>query len=193
MTLSFRAVGAAILLAGIAASSVACAAAAPEAAPTPTATAATPTPSTPAPTPDAQPTEEPIPDPTCDNLIPAETVAAFDELGWTARADIMYVGSTELADGIQCLWGDFTTVSDHVQIFGWAPITDAEARAAQDELVASGWVREVTDGGVIITESPETAVATDDEGYGFTYLFGDGWVKSADTKQSLILVAWPPA
>ena len=37
----------------------------------------------------------------------------------------------------------------------------------------------------------DTAVATDDEGYGLTYLFGDGWVKYADTKQSIALVEWP--
>lgn len=29
---------------------------------------------------------------------------------------------------------------------------------------------------------------TDGEGYGMTYLFGDGWVKVADTKQGLVLV-----
>ena len=39
--------------------------------------------------------------------------------------------------------------------------------------------------------STDTAVATDDEGYGLTYLFGDGWVKYADTKQSIALVEWP--
>ena len=44
---------------------------------------------------------------------------------------------------------------------------------------------------MIVTESADTAVATDDEGYGLTYLFGDGWVKYADTKQSIALVEWP--
>ncbi len=29
------------------------------------------------------------------------------------------------------------------------------------------------------------------DGYGLTYLFGDGWVKLADTRQSLILVDTP--
>ena len=47
--------------------------------------------------------------------------------------------------------------------------------------------------GVYVTESPETAIATDEEGYGMTYLFGDGWVKLADTKQGLLLIEWPPA
>ena len=42
----------------------------------------------------------------------------------------------------------------------------------------------------IVTESADTTVATDDEGYGLTYLFGDGWVKYADTKQGLLLVTW---
>jgi hypothetical protein len=50
-------------------------------------------------------------------------------------------------------------------------------------------VEEVPEG-LIVTESADTTVATDDQGYGLTYLFGDGWVKHADTKQGLLLVTW---
>ena len=49
----------------------------------------------------------------------------------------------------------------------------------------------VSPDGLIVTESSETTVATDEDGYGLTYLFGDGWVKYADTKQGLLLVRWP--
>ena len=55
----------------------------------------------------------------------------------------------------------------------------------QQTLVDQGWVRESRRDGVYITESPETAIAKDDQGYGMTYLFGDGWVTIADTKQGL--------
>ena len=56
---------------------------------------------------------------------------------------------------------------------------------------SQGWVREDSAEGVYITESPETTIAVDEEGYGMTYLFGDGWVKLADTKQGLLLIEWP--
>ena len=38
---------------------------------------------------------------------------------------------------------------------------------------------------------PGTAIATDDEGYGMTYLFTPGQVTVADTKQGLLLIEWP--
>ena len=61
----------------------------------------------------------------------------------------------------------------------------------EDHLVEVGWRVEESSEGTILTESAETTVATDEEGYGLTYLFGEGWVKYADTKQGLILVVWP--
>ena len=69
-----------------------------------------------------------------------------------------------LPDGIQCVWGDFSTATDHVQIFGWAPITQAQAETAASELVAEGWTREESDEGVYVTENPETAIAVDEDG-----------------------------
>ncbi|TDN92581.1 hypothetical protein [Microbacterium sp. BK668] len=97
----------------------------------------------------------------------------------------------EIPDGVQCIWGDFSTASDQVQIFGWAPISEDLAESAESELVGQGWRREDSPEGVYVTENPDTAVSVDEEGYGLTYLFGDGWVKYADTKQGILLVEWP--
>lgn len=155
----------------------------------------TPTPfaTSPEPTPDASASSAPAGDPQCDTIIPASTVEDFESVGWTVRAETFRVGEIEIPDGIQCIWGDFTTATDHVQIFGWAPISEQEAAEARDQLEAMKWRVEETPEGIIVTESAETTVATDAEGYGLTYLFGDGWVKYADTKQGLLLVVWPSA
>ena len=178
---------AALVLTATLLATTACAGPAPEAAapqtPTPLATSPTPTPS---------PTQSaaPVGDPTCETIIPAATVEDFDSVGWTARAETFRIGELEIPEGVQCVWGDFTTATDHVQIYGWAPISADDAVDAQNALVAQGWSREETPEGLIVTESAETTVATDDQGYGLTYLFGDGWVKYADTKQGLLLVTW---
>ena len=78
-----------------------------------------------------------------------------------------------------------------MQIFGWTPIDDAEAAAAEKELTASGWKVEREDEGTYVTENPEWLGGRGVDGYGLTYLFGDGWVKFADTRQSLLLVDSP--
>jgi hypothetical protein len=128
---------------------------------------------------------------TCDALIPEETVKAFTDAGWTSREQTFRLGATELPDGIWCEWADFSVVSDHLQIFGWAPIDEDEAAAAQDELVEAGWRREDAGDRVYVTENPDTAVAVDDAGYGMTYEFGPNWVTVSDTKQSLVLIERP--
>lgn len=153
---------------------------------------ATPEPvaTSPTPTPSVTPTAEPVGDPTCETIIPAATVDDFASVGWTVRAEPFRLGELELDGGVQCIWGDFTTATDHVQIYGWAPISADDAADAREELVALGWRTEETAAGVIVTESADTTVATDAEGYGLSYLFGDGWVKYADTKQGLLLVTW---
>ena len=70
----------------------------------------------------------------------------------------------------------------------------AAAEKAEGDLVASGWKREEGAGDeVYITENPDWLAGRGADGYGITYLFGDGWVKVADTKQSLVLIDWPPA
>ncbi|SFS07311.1 hypothetical protein SAMN04487846_2220 [Microbacterium sp. cf046] len=153
----------------------------------------TPTPvaTSPQPTPEVTQSAEPAGDPTCETIIPASTVEDFESVGWTARAESFRIGATEIAGGVQCIWGDFSTATDHVQIYGWAPISAEDAADAQAQLVAMGWRKEDVSAGVIVTESADTTVATDADGYGLTYLFGDGWVKYADTKQGLLLVVWP--
>ena len=173
----------------------ACAAPAPESTALPSETAGAAARESPAPEPDAEATPDSdaasTDEPTCDTIISPTTAADFDSLGWTALADSFTVGGVALADGIQCVWGDFSTATDNIQIFGWAPITETQAEIAEGELTADGWVREDSDEGVYLTENPETAVAVDEDGYGLTYLFGDGWVKYADTKQGIVLVDWP--
>jgi hypothetical protein len=132
--------------------------------------------------------------PTCEGIIPSTTVAAFKNVGWSSQEDPFQIGDQKLSGGIECRWADFSVASDNLQIFGWSPITKAEAQAARDALVSSGWhVLDGTTDGTYITEDKSTALSTDDEGYGMTYLFGDGWVKVADTKQGLLLVDWPPS
>lgn len=115
-------------------------------------------------------------------------------MGWTSREDVFYAGSGPLEGGIQCTWADFDGhASDNLLVYGWAPIDGPTAQALQTELVAQGWVREDADGSVYITESPEIASSVDENGYGTTYQFGEGWVKLARTKQGLLLIEWPPA
>lgn len=164
---------------------------APDAAPSapPAVTPTAPTEATPTDTPDADAGE-----PTCETIIPSTTAADFRSLGWTVQTEAFRVGATELSGGIQCKWGDSSVTSDRIQMFGWAPIEADAVQDAVDELVASGWKREDgSDGLIYVTEDPDWAIGKDADGYGITYLFGDDWVKIADTKQSLVLVEWPPA
>jgi hypothetical protein len=166
----------------------------PEEAPEPTGNANTP--SAPAPQPSASSEPEPTAaaDPACDTIIGSSVVASFESLGWTSQATALYIGSTEIEDGLQCMWADFEgPAGDHGQMFGWAPLSDEQSAEAQDELVAQGWVREEDPAGVYITESADTAIATDAEGYGMTYFFTAGQVEVADTKQGLLLIEWPKA
>ncbi|GEB46061.1 hypothetical protein MTE01_20060 [Microbacterium testaceum] len=138
----------------------------------------------------ATPTTAPI-DPTCENIIPKSTVDDFKSLGWTSQEEPFRIGATALDDGIQCKWGDAKVASDRVQIFGWAPIDDATAQQAEKDLVASGWKLERDATGDYVTENPDWLGGRGADGYGLTYLFGDGWVKFADTRQSLLLVETP--
>lgn len=129
--------------------------------------------------------------PTCEDLIPSSLVEQFTAQGWTSRADLFRVGELTLSDGVQCVWGDYSVASDHVLIFGWAAATAAEADQARASLLASGWRVADDASGSYITEDPATAIATDENGYGMTYQFGDGWITVADTKQGLLLIERP--
>ncbi|MDQ1121873.1 hypothetical protein [Microbacterium trichothecenolyticum] len=130
-------------------------------------------------------------EPTCENIIPKTTADDFKSLGWSSQSEPFRIGAIQLENGIQCKWGDQKITTDRVQMFGWAEIDDADAAKAEKELVAAGWRRESGTAGTYVTENPEWAIGKDADGYGITYLFGDGWVKLADTRQSLVLVDAP--
>ncbi|WP_300268876.1 hypothetical protein [Microbacterium sp.] len=180
---AFAALTTALLLTGCAAGEEP--ATPPDPTPVETEAAAEPVEETPA------PADEETADPTCETIISASTVEALTDLGWTYEQKEFRFGEEIIDGGLECVWGDYTVASDHVQVFGWAPL-DADASAdAQQKLIGSGWLRADADGHTYITEDPAYAMATDEEGFGMTYEFGDGWVKLADAKQSLILIEWP--
>ncbi|WP_429457628.1 hypothetical protein [Microbacterium sp. ZKA21] len=139
-----------------------------------------------------EPTGEPEPAalPTCETLVTPGTVSTLSELGWSARQSEFRIGETVIEKGIYCSWADWDEASDHGQFFAWGELTPDQASAAQSELLAQGWKREDENGALYFTEPPESAFQTDEDGYGMTYLFGDGWVRFADTKQSLVLINW---
>jgi len=130
---------------------------------------------------------------TCDTLIGADLVTELEGQGWSYREDPFTILDSEYPDGIACTWGDFTTASGNLLLWGWSPIGAEETTAAQDALVAEGWIVEESDAGVYVTEDPNEAINTDEGGYGMTYLFGDGWVTVSDTRQGLLLIERPGA
>ncbi|TQK19847.1 hypothetical protein FBY40_2363 [Microbacterium sp. SLBN-154] len=143
--------------------------------------------------PSAPPTEEPAPatDPTCETIIPETTVADYDSVGWSAQASPFTITGEEIPGGIECVWANFDgPASDQLHIYGWAPIDEATADEARARLQAEGWTVEDDPEGVYVTEPAETAVTTDENGYGITYFFQAGTVKIADTKQSILLIEW---
>lgn len=159
-------------------------------------TETTPTPQTPKPSPTAsaepaatQPPATPAA-PACDTIVSAGTVQALTDAGWTFEEKEFVVGGVALDQGLLCFWADYTVASDHGQLYGWSEITAGDATKAQSALLGEGWTREDGTDGVYITENPQYAMGTDEDGYGMTYLFGDGWVKFADTRQGLILIDW---
>ncbi|MGB3375044.1 MAG: hypothetical protein WBA87_07890 [Microbacterium sp.] len=125
---------------------------------------------------------------TCENMISAATVDALTSQGWTFQQQELRIGETPVDGGLLCSWADYTTASDHGQMYGWAPISEQLARTAESGLERDGWLRSSADGRTYLTEDPAYAIAQDDEGFGMTYEFGDGWVKFADTKQGLLLI-----
>lgn len=168
----------------------ACAGSTPEAEPS---RAPSPVASSPTAEPSATPTGETAPtaDPTCESIIPESTVADYAGVGWTAQASPFTITGEEVPGGIECVWANFDgPASDQLHIYGWAPIDDATADEARERLQAEGWTIEDTPEGVYVTEPAETAVATDENGYGITYFFEAGTVKIADTKQSILLIEW---
>lgn len=165
-----------------------CSTVAPE--PTPSSPAAQPSATAP-----AQPLASPSPSvsaglPTCDAMISEGTVAALTDLGWTFEEKQFVIGDVTMSDGLLCFWADYSVASDHGQLYGWSEITPEDATRAQSSLLSQGWTRDDGPEGIYITEDPQFAMGTDEAGYGMTYLFGDGWVKVADTREGLILIDW---
>ncbi|WP_435744329.1 hypothetical protein [Microbacterium sp. PMB16] len=157
---------------------------------TPPATSAAPKPAS-----SAEPVSTPTPTTpdaaiSCESMISAGTVEALTAAGWTAKPKEFVVGDVELTEGLLCFWADYSVGSDHGQLYGWSKITEDDASRAQSALLAGGWRREDGPEGTYFTEDPQYSMGTDDDGYGMTYLFGDGWVKLADTKQGLVLIEW---
>ena len=165
----------------------------PAPSPTPTTTESAP-PAAPVETPDASPSATAEASaPSCDTLISASLVDELTSYGWTSRADDL-VGATVVEGGLQCTWADFDgPATDNLLVFGWAPIAASEATRLQADLIGQGWLREDGAQGTYITTDPQYAVAVDEDGYGMTYLFGDGWVTLALTKQGLVLIERPDA
>ncbi|WP_243225064.1 hypothetical protein [Microbacterium sp. CIAB417] len=135
-------------------------------------------------------TPEPEAEPTCETIITPGYVSSLADLGWSAKESEFRIGELVVEDGIYCSWANWEEASDHGQFFAWGELTTDQAAAAQSALLSQGWVRENEDGAVYFTEPAESAFQTDENGYGMTYLFGDGWVRFADTKQSLLLITW---
>lgn len=184
-----RSVSAAAGVALVVAALTACASPAPP--------ASSPSPTTTAPAPQSSPTPTASPEPTpdaalsCESMISNGTVEALTEAGWSAKPKDFVIGDVDLTDsGMLCFWADYSVGSDHGQLYGWAEITTEDAVSAQAALLASGWTREDAPEGTYITEDPQFSMGTDDDGYGMTYLFHDGWVKLADTRQGLVLIDW---
>ncbi len=128
-------------------------------------------------------------DVTCENLLSPDTVETFGSTGWTVREDPFVILDLELPKGIACTWGDFSSpTNDDLILFGWSPISEADASAAEAALEGEGWLRKDDPRGTMITEDPSSALRLDDQGYGMTYLFRNGWVEVSDTRQGLDLI-----
>ncbi|MGP6171303.1 hypothetical protein ACTU6U_05290 [Microbacterium sp. A196] len=167
-----------------------------EPAPAPETPTPTPSASTAAPTASPDPVEteavnEPVADATCETLIAPSTVEIFDAHGWTFKEREFRIGGEVVEGGLECVWGDYTVASDHVQVFGWAPLDASESAGMQQKLLSAGWTRVDEGGHHYVTEDPSFSIAVDEAGFGMTYEFGDGWVTLADTKQGLVLITHP--
>ncbi|MEJ1090044.1 hypothetical protein WDU99_17145 [Microbacterium sp. Mu-80] len=158
--------------------------------PAPEPVATTPPPATVAPEPAEESTPEPHADPTCETIISSGTVDALKSQGWTSMQEEFRIGETVVDGGLMCMWADFSTASDHGQMYAWGPISGETAATAMAGLQRDGWLRSSEGDHVYFTEDPAYAIATDADGFGMTYEFGDGWVEFADTKQGLLLVDW---
>ncbi len=162
--------------------------------PAPTATVGTDAPTT-APT-AAQPDPTSSPDAggldaTCDSIVVADVHEQLVAKGWSFKETPFAAGGVTLDDGLQCTWADFTKPSGNLLLFGWAPLTGDQATKIQNSLEQQGWKRQSEVDYVYMTQDASQAPTVDENGYGMTYEFGDGWVTLADTKQNLLLIQRP--
>ncbi|WP_424935493.1 MULTISPECIES: hypothetical protein [Bacteria] len=153
--------------------------------------AASPSGSSAAGSPEASGSPAPSASPTCETLIGPTTVDTLRKQGWTARQREFSIGPDVIPGGLECPWSDYGSAPDRGLLYGWAPISAEVAANAQKELVSQGWILEESDHGVYVTVDPAFAFVKDEDGYGTTYLFGDGWVTVSDTKQGLLLIDLP--
>ena len=162
--------------------------------PAPTATVGTDAPTT-APT-ASQPDATSSPDAggvdaTCDSIVVADVHEQLVAKGWSFKETPFAAGGVTLDDGLQCTWADFTKPSGNLLLFGWAPLTGDQATKIQNALEQEGWKRESEGDYVYLTQDASQAPTVDENGYGMTYEFGDGWVTLSDTKQTLLLIQRP--
>ena len=145
-------------------------------------------PASPATTPEPTETTATVAAASCENIISPSALDSFEAEGWTVEEEQMTVAAVTLADGISCTWTNAEQAGGNILIFGWSPITAEQAAQAEQSLESDGWTSESTDEGLMVTIDPNMAITVDDDGFGETYLFGDGWVIMAGTKQNLMLV-----
>ncbi len=166
---------------------------APETAPSVAATASGPAVDGSAPTDSPEPEDEPSIAPTCENIIRSLWSTTSRASGGHRRR-ISSASARRRSTAASSASGATRAIaSDRVQIFGWAPIDDSTAAQAVSDLTAAGWKVEKDSDGTYVTENPDWLNGRGVDGYGLTYLFGDGFVKFADTRQSLLLVDSPRA
>lgn len=161
----------------------------------------TPTTTMPSPTQTIIGGSEPQPSPTttkvepaeldCNSLLTEASQAQLEEIGWNSKEEPFVIAGTEMPDGIQCMWADFSVGSGNLMLLAWSPVDDDLAETLQTKLVAQGMIREEGPDGVYVTEDPNFAPTVDGDGFGFTYLFGDGWVTAAETRASLAIIQRP--
>lgn len=157
-------------------------------APAETPAASGPAPSSPVASPSAEASAPALPDPTCENIIGAASFEELEGSGWQYEQRPFTAGTVEIPDGISCVWTNANEPGGNIVVFGWAPVTAEEAESAEESLTDQGYTREEGDGGVYLTEDPNFALTVDEEGYGMTYFFGDGYVHLADVKQGLPVI-----
>lgn len=178
LTPPLLATAAIVLLAG-------CAPSTPADSATPVSTAA---PSSPVATPEATASAPALPDATCENIIGEASFTELESSGWEYQQEPFFIAGTEIADGVYCSWTNPAEQGGNIPVFGWAPLTAAEASEAQDALEADGWISEDGEDGVFFTENPDFALTVDENGYGMTYFFGEGYAQVADVKAGLVVI-----